>query len=229
MEVEAIAHIVKKLEGPDITSYAPFFTLEGGEGSGKSSILALVSKRLMSEGIKTVATREPGGTSSAKSEAIRSLLYQDAMGDMEPLTAAFLYAAARTQHVQEVILPHLKDGYVVLCDRYVDSSLVYQGMEEDNLAQVTEINAMAIANTMPATTLLFDAPADVGLKRIFSERNNETNYMDHKDITFHQAVYDDYQVLAEIFSKRYVTIDATQSIEDVAEAVYETIKRRLEE
>jgi dTMP kinase len=229
MKVEAISSIVDKLTDGEVKSYATFFTFEGGEGSGKSTVLARVSQMLAADGIKTLATREPGGRGSQKAEAIRSLMYEDYMSDMDDLTAAFLYAASRTQHVQEIILPHLQAGYVVLCDRYVDSSLVYQGLEPDKLASVTTINKLAIQHTMPATTLFFDVPPEVGLARIFAASEIETNYIDHKDMSFHETIYDGYKVLAQIFTDRYVTIDATKAVDDVARDVYTTIKARLAE
>jgi len=227
MEVESVASIVGKLTDGDTTAFANFFTFEGGEGSGKSTVLARVSQMLMADGIKTLATREPGGKGSQKAEAIRSLLYEEYMSDMSDITAAFLYAASRTQHVQEIILPHLQDDYVVLCDRYVDSSLVYQGTDSSCLAQVTTINKIAIKETMPATTFFFDVPAEVGLARIFAERKTETNYIDHKDIAFHQTIHQRYKLLADIFTARYVTIDASEPIDDVVRVVYTMIKKKL--
>jgi len=227
MEVGAIAQILEKLKATDIVYYPNFFTFEGGEGSGKSTIMALLGERFAREGIKVLCTREPGGTGSGKAEAIRSLTYESEMEAMDPLTAAFLYAAARNQHVEEVVLPHLAAGYVVLCDRYVDSSLVYQGLVENNLAAVTTMNEIAIRATMPATTFFLATPPEIGLARIFAKRSNETNYLDHKALSFHQAVYDDYEILAKIFTERYVRIDATQQIAVVVDQVYDRIKQRL--
>lgn len=229
MEIEAITKIVSKLEAESVIYYKNFFSFEGVEGSGKSTIMTLVGKRLADEGMRVFLTREPGGTNSPKAEAIRSLIYLNEMSDMTDLTAALLYASARTQHVQEVILPYLAKDYLVLTDRFVDSSLVYQGLQENILEQVTLVNFVAIVNTMPQTTFFLDVPPEIGLKRIFDNSRQETNYLDYKSLAYHEAIYRNYQTLARVFDKRYIAIDAKDEIDRVVDAVYHKIKEQLKE
>jgi len=224
MNEKPIATAVAQLKEPYVQEHVNFFTFEGGEGSGKSTILSLVAERLKKDGLKVFATREPGGTGSQKAEAIRGLIYEPYMEDMAPLTEAFLYAASRAQHVDEIIAPRLQEQYIVLCDRYVDSSLVYQGMQRNNLTDVVTINKLAIKETMPKTTFFFDVPPEVGLARVKEQRSDDTNYIDHKDISFHREIYESYSVLAKEFAERYVRIDAEKDIEAVVDDVYTVIK-----
>jgi len=218
--------ILQTLQDKTITYYPNFFSFEGGEGSGKSTVLRQVSERLQADGFDVFITREPGGNTSEKCEAIRELLYYDKMQDMEPLTDAFLYAASRTQHIQEVVLPRLQKGQLVLTDRFVDSSLVYQGLQQNNLANVVTINKIAIANTMPQHTLFFDVPAAIGLERVFSNRSEETNYLDHRSLAYHEGIYENFKLLEEIFTDRYIHVDATKPLADVSEFVYQIIKEK---
>lgn len=211
----------------NIHTYSNFFSFEGGEGSGKSTVLKIVTERLRADGYDVFATREPGGNTSEKCEAIRELLYYDKMSDMEPLTDAFLYAASRTQHVQEVILPRLKQGQIVLTDRFVDSSLVYQGLQQNNLEHVMTINAIAICQTLPQTTLFFDVPAKIGLERVFSNRSEETNYLDHRGLAYHEGIYANFKILEAFYHERYVNINATKTLAEVAEQTYQTIIGKL--
>ena len=225
--MEHTTTILAQLLDDEINYYPNFFSFEGGEGSGKTSVLRLVSEKLTAAGYAVFTTREPGGNTSEKCEAIREVLYYEKMSDMEPLTDAFLYAASRTQHVQEVILPRLQQGQIVLTDRFVDSSLVYQGLQRDNLAAVMTINLLAIAKTMPQTTLFFDIKAQAGLERVFSKRSGETNYLDHRGLAYHEGIYDNFKRLENFYQQRYVNIDATQPLDMVVETVYETILDKI--
>ena len=218
------ATILKKLVNERTIYHSNFISFEGGEGSGKSTVLQAVYKRLQENGYDVFATREPGGNGSEKSEAIRKVIFQDKMHDMEPLTEGFLYAAARTQHIKELVLPKLVAGTIVLTDRFVDSSLVYQGLQwEENLEKIVTLNHIAIQNTMPKQTLFFDIPAAAGLERVFQHRQDEMNYLDKRGIEFHERIYDNFKLLASIFPERYIFIDATAPLEVVIDNVYQIV------
>lgn len=213
----------------ELTYYPNFINFEGGEGSGKSTVLRQVAEKLEAAGYTVFITREPGGNGTDMAERIRQLILSDEMGGMTPMTEAFLYAAARTQHVQEVVKPRLEAGEIVLTDRYVDSSLVYQGYAWDNLATIAEINALAIVGVMPKTTLFFDVLPEEGIARVFSNRQDEINHLDARDMSFHQKIYEGYQTLEAFFTDRYVNIDASQALEKVVEDVYEQVLKQIQE
>ena len=154
-----------------------FITFEGGEGSGKSSALRLINERLIQSGAQTVLTREPGGTPI--SEEIRNIILDRKNTDMDPRTEALLYAASRRQHLAQKIWPALKEGKIVLCDRYLDSSLAYQGGARGiALKDVLDINMFATEGTFPDLTLLFDIEPEKGLARIAANQNREVNRLD---------------------------------------------------
>lgn len=217
--------ILQQLEQFHPQHYANFISFEGGEGSGKSTVLKTVSELLKQDGLDVLATREPGGATSNKAELIRQLILNEQMSDMTPLTEGFLYAAARTQHVQETVLPSLKQGQIVLTDRFVDSSLAYQALQGQHLAEIVELNAIAIAGVLPKYTLFFDVPAQVGLDRVFSHRQEEVNYLDKRSIEYHEAIYDNFKILQQVFPERIISIDATQPLENVIQEVYNFIKQ----
>ncbi|GBU10854.1 thymidylate kinase [Erysipelotrichaceae bacterium] len=219
---------LQKFKDLDCKAEPLFFSFEGGEGSGKSTVLHSVGKMLSEKGYDVLITREPGGNSSGMSEEIRTLILSDKMAQMSPLTEAFLYAASRTQHIQEVIKPALQVGKIVLTDRYVDSSLVYQGLVWGNLAAVATINFLAIAGTMPATTLFFDVAPEIALVRVFAQRQEEINHLDKREISFHQDVYNGFKMLRNFFPQRYQTIDATRSLNLVIAEVYQCILSQIE-
>lgn len=146
-----------------------FITLEGGEGAGKTSAVPLLTARLEEQGYQVLATREPGGIEIA--EAIRSVILDPANTSMDGRTEALLYAAARRQHLVEKVWPALKKGMIVLCDRFVDSSLAYQGHTRGlGMEEVMEINRFAVETTMPDLTLFFDISPEAGLARISEKR-----------------------------------------------------------
>ena len=154
-----------------------FITFEGGEGSGKSTVLKEVAKRLESEGYQTVLTREPGGTPIA--EQIRGVILDKGNTAMDPRTEALLYAASRRQHLVEKVWPALKEGKLVLCDRYLDSSLAYQGGARNlGIDAVLGINLFATEGTYPDLTLLFDIEPELGMKRIAANASREVNRLD---------------------------------------------------
>ena len=200
-----------------------FITFEGPEGSGKTTVIHKVYEKLNKE-YNVIITREPGGIKI--SEAIRKLLL-DSDDDMDERTEALLFAAARRQHLVEKIIPQLEDGGIVLCDRFVDSSLSYQGYaREIGVKEVQAINEFAIENLYPDLTLYFDVPAEIGLN-IIKDNQRNANRLDKEKIEFHHKVTDGYKKLISEYPDRIKVIDATQSLEKVIEDAYFAIVNHL--
>ncbi|PAD37484.1 dTMP kinase [Terribacillus sp. 7520-G] len=205
-----------------------FITLEGGEGAGKTSAIPLLAARLEKEGYQVLATREPGGIEIA--EAIRAVILDPANTSMDGRTEALLYAAARRQHLVEKVWPALKKGMIVLCDRFVDSSLAYQGYTRGlGMEEVLDINRFAVENTMPDLTLFFDISPEAGLARISENKGREKNRLDLEALSFHESVYEGYQILREQYKHRYVTLDASKPLADVAEDAVQEIMAFLQD
>ena len=203
-----------------------FITLEGPEGSGKTTAVEAAVKALEEKGYKIVRTREPGGTPIA--EQIRNVILDKANTKMDPRTEALLYAASRRQHLVEKVWPALKEGKIVICDRYLDSSLAYQGGARGlGVEEILKINLFATENTWPDLTLLFDIKPEVGLARIASNASREVNRLDLEKLDFHNKVRDTFLALAKRYPDRYVIIDASLSREEVAKATLEAILSRL--
>lgn len=203
-----------------------FITFEGGEGSGKSSALKTVNARLQKEGYQTLVTREPGGTPI--SEEIRNVILDKKNTEMDPRTEALLYAASRRQHLVEKVWPALKEGKIVLCDRYLDSSLAYQGGARGlGVESILQVNSYATEGTFPDLTLLFDIEPEKGLARIAKNAGREVNRLDLEKLQFHHQVRDAFLSLAKKYKDRYIIIDASQNEEQVAEATYEAIIKVL--
>ena len=203
-----------------------FITLEGPEGSGKTTAVEAAVKKLQDMGYEVVRTREPGGTPI--SEQIRNVILDKANTAMDARTEALLYAASRRQHLVEKVWPALKEGKIVICDRYLDSSLAYQGGARGlGIENILNINLFATENTWPDLTLLFDIKPEIGLARIASNSNREVNRLDLEKLDFHNKVRNTFLELAKRYPDRYVIIDASQDREHVAEATYAAIKSRL--
>ncbi len=203
-----------------------FITFEGGEGCGKSTVLAKINSLLQDEGYQTVVSREPGGTPI--SEQIRNVILDKSNTAMDPRTEALLYAASRRQHLVEKIWPALKEGKIVLCDRYLDSSLAYQGGARGlGIEEIAKVNEYATEGTFPDLTLFFDLDPEIGMKRIAANSGREVNRLDLEKMAFHQKVRESFQTLAKRYSDRYVIIDASKPLDEVIENVYQTIKARL--
>ncbi|TDL95268.1 dTMP kinase [Macrococcus carouselicus] len=197
-----------------------FITFEGPEGSGKSTVMQAVAERLT---VPLIRTREPGGIRI--SEAIRELLLADD-SDMDPRTEALLFAASRRQHLVEKVLPALAAGKLVLCDRFIDSSLAYQGYARGiGTEEILAINQFAVETHMPDLTLYLKVAPEVGLSRI-SQNDRTTNRLDKESLAFHQRVCEGYDLLAAQYD-RIVTLDASQPIEQVIESAYQVILNRL--
>lgn len=203
-----------------------FITLEGPEGSGKSSALKIVKEALEKLGYEIVVTREPGGT--LISEQIRNVILDKANTKMDPRTEALLYAASRRQHLVEKIWPSLKEGKIVFCDRYLDSSLSYQGYARNlGVDDVLKVNEYATEGTYPDLTFLFDIDPELGLERISKNADREVNRLDVEKLSFHQKVREGYLQLSKRFKDRYVVIDASKSLEEVSNQVLKAILDKL--
>lgn len=203
-----------------------FITLEGPEGSGKTTAVEAAVKALQDKGYQIVRTREPGGTPIA--EEIRNVILDKKNTAMDPRTEALLYAASRRQHLVEKVWPALKEGKIVICDRYLDSSLAYQGGARGlGVDNVLNINLFATENTWPDLTLLFDIKPEEGLKRIASNSSREVNRLDLEKIEFHNKVRETFLMLAKRYPDRFVIIDASKSREEVAKATLDAILNRL--
>ena len=180
-----------------------FITLEGPEGSGKTTVSKELVKILNESGYKVLLTREPGGVDIA--EQIRNVILDKKNTKMDARTEALLYAAARRQHLVEKVLPALKEGYIVLCDRFVDSSLAYQGVARNlGIDEVYNMNLFAINDVMP-----------------------ETNRLDLEKSDFHKNVYEGYLTICKQYSDRIVKINADQKVEDVVQDALKEIKKIL--
>ena len=203
-----------------------FITFEGGEGSGKSSALRLLDEKLRAEGFQTVLTREPGGTPIA--EQIRNVILDRGNTAMDARTEALLYAASRRQHLVEKVWPAIKEGKLVLCDRYLDSSLAYQGGARGlGIDEVLNVNLFATEGTYPDLTLLFDIEPELGLERIAKNAQREVNRLDLEKIEFHRGVRATFLSLAKRYPERFIVLDASKSLEEVVEDAYKAIKDRL--
>jgi len=196
-----------------------FVTFEGLDGSGKTTQAELLRGRLESDGMDVVATREPGGTDLG--ERIRDLVLHG--GDVVPWAEALLYAASRAQHVEEVIRPALERGATVVCDRYVDSSVAYQGGgRELGLDRVLDLNLAAVDGLMPDTTFLLEVAPEAGVARI----DRKMDRIEREDGAFRERAAEAYRELAERYPDRIHVLDGSRPIEDLAEEVYAGVRGR---
>ncbi|RKQ33006.1 dTMP kinase [Oceanobacillus halophilus] len=204
-----------------------FITFEGGEGAGKTTILHNIHLKLESLGYNVLSTREPGGIDIA--EQIRQIILDTSNTKMEERTEALLYAAARRQHLVEKVIPALEEGKVILCDRFIDSSLAYQGYARGlGMDEVLTVNQFAIKDKMPDLTLFFDIEPKKGLARIASNKSREKNRLDLETLVFHEKVYKGYQILTEKFPDRIRPINADQSLERVEKEALISILKHLQ-
>ncbi len=189
-----------------------FISMEGPDGSGKSTQIELLKAYLEDKGYEIIITREPGGT--VISEDIRRIILNKDYAEMGYMTEALLYASARAQLVTEVIKPALEAGKAVISDRFVDSSAVYQGMARGlGVETAYQINSYAIQGIMPQLTIHLDLPAQVGISR--KKNQAELDRMELEAVDFHERVAEGYRKLASLDPNRIKTIDATISIEDI--------------
>ena len=197
-----------------------FITFEGGDGSGKSTQISILKESLTEKGYDVILTREPGGTQI--SEKIRELILDPENGEMDDMTEAFLYAAARAQLVRQLIKPALEEGKVVICDRFVDSSIAYQAFGRGLGDAVGVINTYAVDDCMPDLTILLKLDPERGSSRI---AGREHDRIEQASDEFHRKVYEGYLRLEEMYPDRILGIDASGTIQGIAEE----ISRRVDE
>ena len=200
-----------------------FITFEGGEGSGKTTIIEKLYQTLTNQGYEVISTREPGGSNIA--EQIRKILLDNENINIKAHTEALLFAASRAQHLDEVIIPNLDK--IILCDRYLDSSIAYQAYGRD-LGEdfVYKINSYAL-EFMPNITFFIKVEPKIGLERISSRRVNKKDRLDKEENAFHQKVYEGYLKVANNNPERVIVIDGTLSIEEIFNQVLNEILKRL--
>lgn len=207
--------------------YNLFITFEGPEGAGKTTVIKKIAERLVRENIDVLATREPGGIEIA--EKIRTIILDPTHTAMEERTEALLYAAARSQHYFEKVRPALDAGRMVICDRFIDSSLAYQGYARGiGIDEVLSINEFAIGKKLPDLTILFDISPELGLARIHAHGNREVNRLDVESLAFHQKVREAYLQLAKRYPNRINIVNADQSVDHVVEDVWALLHEAMQ-
>ncbi len=202
-------------------------SFEGSEGSGKSTQISRLAAHLQKTGREVVTTREPGGTEIG--EQVRNIIVHNSKGDeMCAETELLLFAAARAQVVREVIAPALVRGAIVLSDRFLDSSTVYQGIGRNLAADpVSQINRFAVGNVMPTLTLVIDVPTEVGLARIRQRASDLPDRMERENIDFYKKIREGYLLLARSMPDRVVVIDGTQSQDAIEKKIWAIVKERI--
>lgn len=200
-----------------------FISFEGPDGSGKSTQIKLFAEYLKEHGYSVLMTREPGGTEI--SEKIRNIILDPDNAEMDGMTEALLYAASRAQHVSQLIKPALDMGKVVLTDRFMDSSIAYQAYGRDLGDKIRIINEYAVDGIQPNLTFFLDISPEEGLKR--AGKRHGLDRLEQESIDFHKKVYEGYLELSKIYKNRYVVIDASRSIESIAEDIQKGFENYL--
>ncbi len=201
-------------------------SFEGPDGSGKTSVLERIIPLLQAQGLSVLATREPGGVAIA--ERIREVILDVHHVNMDYKTELLLYMAARRQHYVEKVLPALENGKIVLIDRFIDSSIAYQGAGRGlDEAIITQLNDFATDGRKPDITIYLDIESELGLQRIAQNAEREVNRLDLEKLDMHQRVRQGYLRLAEQEKDRIVTIDASRDLDSVVEEVYQVILQHL--
>lgn len=201
-----------------------FITFEGPDGSGKTTCAKGVYDKLKKEGYDVIYTREPGGIEIA--EEIRNIILDPKNTKMDARCEALLYAASRRQHLVEKVLPALVKGQIVLCDRFVDSSLAYQGVGRHlGIEEVFAINKFAIEDNMPDFTIYLNVDPEIGLQRIATR--NYKDRLDQESLQFHQDTYNGYLQVVEKYKDRMIVVDANQDEAKVIDDCFKIIKEHL--
>jgi dTMP kinase len=210
-----------------------FITFEGGDGTGKTTQLKALENHLRDKGRSCISTREPGGTSLGK--LIRQVLLEVGKQPIASPTELFLYLADRAQHVQEVILPAIEGGKIVLCDRYTDSTLAYQGYGRGiDLDLLRQLNEFANRGVKPDLTLLLDCPVELGLSRTAQRQSNAGSARGREDrferekVEFHKKVRAGFLVMVRAEPERFRIIDASRSVEQVSREIQNVIDREMD-
>ncbi len=203
-------------------------TFEGGEGTGKSTHATLLADRLKSLGIAVVRTREPGGSPGA--EAIRHILLSGAAKPLGPEAEAILFAAARDDHIRTTIAPALARGAWVICDRFIDSTRVYQGtLGHVDPQLIRALERATVGDLKPDLTFILDVPAEIGLARAQKRRGEGTaDRFEAESVAFHEELREAYRMIVLVESDRCVMIDATQPKLDVADRIWKAVNDRLQ-
>lgn len=205
-----------------------FITLEGGEGVGKSTQVRYLVARLEAHGLQAISTREPGGSPGA--EILRDLLLSGMIRDLGAKAEAILFAAARIDHIDHTIAPALAAGTWVICDRFADSTRAYQGtLGGLDAGFLRALERVTVGETRPDLTLILDLPAETGLARAAARRGagNASDRFEGEGLAFHEALRKAYLAIAAAEPERCVVVDASQSEEEVAQAIWDTIGYRL--
>ncbi len=201
-----------------------FITMEGPDGAGKSTQIDILKGYLENKGYDVLLTREPGGTEI--SEAIRQVILNKDYNKMGHATELLLYTAARAQLVEEVIKPALDEGKAVICDRFVDSSAVYQGLGRGlGVDTVYKVNEYALNGIMPKLTILLDLDAEEGIKR--KKNQAELDRMELESIDFHKKVVEGYRTLASLNVDRIIKVDATLPIDQISSVIIDKVENIL--
>ncbi len=201
-----------------------FITMEGPDGSGKTTQIELLKEYLEKKGYDILITREPGGT--AISEAIRKIILNPEFEEMSHMTELLLYASARAQLVNQVIKPALEAGKAVICDRFVESSAVYQGIGRGlGVETVYEVNSYALGDVKPKLTIFMDLDAEEGIRR--KKNQTELDRMEKEDLSFHKRVVDGYRQLAQLYPERIVSINATLPIKEIHSMIINEVENRF--
>lgn len=205
-----------------------FITFEGPEGAGKTTIINMISEELRKRSVNFISTREPGGIRIA--ENIRNIILDTENIEMDKRTEALLYAAARRQHLAEKVIPALAEGKIVLCDRFVDSSLAYQGVGRGiGIDEIYNINQFAIDGLMPDLTIYFDLDPKVGLNRVHQADEREINRLDLEELDFHLKVQSGYAEIMKREPWRFKRIDASKQVNQVFNDTLKVILEKIEE
>jgi len=204
-----------------------FITFEGTEGCGKSTQINALAARLQVQGQQVLQTREPGGTSLG--EAVRNLLQHDEAGaGMSPEAELLLFTASRAQLTRERILPAIAKGEIVLCDRFMDSTTVYQGVARQiDIQAVAAINRFAVGEARPDLTILIDLPPEVGMARVHARSDGQLDRIEQEAIEFFQAVRAGYLKLAESEPERFLVLDGSASVEVLEQQIWAAVQPRL--
>ena len=198
-----------------------FITIEGTDGGGKSTQIERLVKYFESIGRQTVVTREPGGTSIG--EKLRNILLDPENSEMTDLTEALLYAASRAQHIEEKIIPAVRAGKVVICDRFLDSSIVYQGYARGlDIEMIKTINSFAVDKIKPDLTLFFDIRPEIGILR--KKNMHDLDRLEMEKLDFHNRVYEGYKAILKENPERIKRIDAERTVEEVYDEVIKAVK-----
>lgn len=202
-----------------------FITFEGSEGAGKSVQVGILASHLQEVGYDSIVTREPGGTRIG--EQIRTITHSDENVDLNAVAESYLMAASRAQHVTEVIMPSLETNRIVICDRFVDSSIAYQGYGR-NLGQerIAELNILAVNGAKPNLTFLLDISPQVGARRQQNKINKDR--LDNQQMDFYERVRAGYLELAKQHADRFVVINADQQVETIATTIWQVVQKKLE-